>query len=117
MQQEVVLDLPYAEAWQHVKHTLLAEDYTLYTRDKRGVFVAYTGGGKFLGVSFPASGAIRWNLEPSTMCADEGFHRGHRNRYMAPRLPRIPIGMTAPPRTMRTFSTSWRRCKGMCKKP
>lgn len=50
VQHEVVLNEPYAEAWQHVKRTLLAEEFEVYTRDKRGTFVAYTGGNNFLGV-------------------------------------------------------------------
>jgi hypothetical protein len=53
VQQEVVLDLPYPEAWQHVKHTLVAQEFELYTRDKRGVFIAYTGGKRLLGFNRP----------------------------------------------------------------
>lgn len=50
IQHEVVLDQSYPDAWQHVKRTLLAEEFQVYTRDKRGTFVAYTGGNNFLGV-------------------------------------------------------------------
>ncbi len=49
IQHEVVLDQSYPDAWQHVKRTLLAEEFEVYARDKRGTFVAYTGGKPFLG--------------------------------------------------------------------
>jgi len=34
----------FNDTWQMVKAVLREEDYDLYTRDKRGVFVAFTGG-------------------------------------------------------------------------
>lgn len=39
---EIVLEAPYAEAWEATRDTLRALEYTLYTRDKRGLFVAYS---------------------------------------------------------------------------
>ena len=66
IQQEVVLEQPYAEAWQHVKRTLLANDYEVYTRDKRGTFVAYKGGKSFLGVLNSPREKYTVDLEPVT---------------------------------------------------
>jgi len=38
----VVVDAPFHEAWQSAKAVLRERDYDIYTRDKRGVFVAYS---------------------------------------------------------------------------
>ncbi len=37
-----VVQVPMEETWQAVKGVLRGEDYLIYTRDKRGFFVAYT---------------------------------------------------------------------------
>ena len=37
------VNLPISEAWQQVKAVLREQDYEIYTRDKRGVFVAFSG--------------------------------------------------------------------------
>jgi hypothetical protein len=37
------VNLPFEEAWQQVKAVLREQDYEIYTRDKRGVFVAFGG--------------------------------------------------------------------------
>jgi len=37
-----VVEAPYPETWQAVKATLRDEGYDIYTRDRRGVFVAYS---------------------------------------------------------------------------
>jgi hypothetical protein len=37
------VNLPFNEAWQLVKAVLREQDYEIYTRDKRGVFVAFSG--------------------------------------------------------------------------
>ena len=37
------VNLPFNEAWQLVKAVLREQDYDIYTRDKRGVFVAFSG--------------------------------------------------------------------------
>ena len=37
-----VLEAPFEEAWQSAKAVLRERDYDIYTRDKRGVFVAYS---------------------------------------------------------------------------
>ncbi len=36
------LEMPFEEAWQLVKSVLREQELELYTRDKRGVFTAYT---------------------------------------------------------------------------
>jgi hypothetical protein len=36
-------NLSFNEAWQQVKAVLREQDYEIYTRDKRGVFVAFSG--------------------------------------------------------------------------
>lgn len=64
VQQEVVLEESYADAWQHVKRTLLANEYEVYTRDKRGTFVAYKGGKSFLGVLNSPRQKYTVDLEP-----------------------------------------------------
>lgn len=66
IQQEVVLEQPYADAWQHVKRTLRANEYEIYTRDKRGTFVAYKGGKSLLGVLNSPREKYTLNLEPVT---------------------------------------------------
>ncbi len=37
-----VINAPFDDTWQAAKHALTAKDYTIYTRDKRGLFVAYS---------------------------------------------------------------------------
>jgi len=66
IQQEVILEQPYADAWQHVKRTLRANEYEIYTRDKRGTFVAYKGGKSLLGVLNSPREKYTLNLEPVT---------------------------------------------------
>jgi len=41
--RELVVDQPFDEAWLNVKDTLVAQDLTVYTRDKRGFFEAFQG--------------------------------------------------------------------------
>lgn len=38
----LVVEAPMEEAWQAVKGVLRDREYLIYTRDKRGLFVAYT---------------------------------------------------------------------------
>ena len=40
--EETVLNAPFEEAWHAVKRVLREQNYDIYTRDKRGTFVAYT---------------------------------------------------------------------------
>ena len=40
--ESTVVDAPFDETWQATKGALRADDYLIYTRDKRGVFVAYS---------------------------------------------------------------------------
>lgn len=42
LREESVLNAPFQDAWHAVKRVLLEQGYDLYTRDKRGAFVAYT---------------------------------------------------------------------------
>ncbi len=44
------VETPFEETWQIVKSVLRQKDYEIYTRDKRGVFVAYTQSREFLGM-------------------------------------------------------------------
>lgn len=39
----VVIDAPFTETWQAAKSVLRESKYDIYTRDKRGLFVAYPG--------------------------------------------------------------------------
>ncbi len=39
---EVVVDAPFADTWQSTKAVLRERELLIYTRDKRGIFVAYT---------------------------------------------------------------------------
>ena len=41
-EQKLTVEIPFDEAWQGVKATLQDQELELYTRDKRGTFVAYT---------------------------------------------------------------------------
>jgi hypothetical protein len=42
LKDKVVLEAPFEETWQAVKHVLRARGVEIYTRDKRGLFVAYS---------------------------------------------------------------------------
>lgn len=42
LKDEVTLEAPFEETWQAVKHVLREHDLEIYTRDKRGRFVAYS---------------------------------------------------------------------------
>lgn len=42
MQFETTIEQPFDEAWQTVKGVLRNENLEIYTRDKRGVFVAFS---------------------------------------------------------------------------
>ena len=37
-----VMDAPFVEVWQSTKAVLRQQEYLIYTRDKRGIFVAYS---------------------------------------------------------------------------
>lgn len=41
--ETVTINAPFDEAWQMTKAVLREKGYDIYTRDKRGVFVAFTG--------------------------------------------------------------------------
>ena len=38
----VTLEVPFNEAWQRTRQALVDQKYEIYTRDKRGLYVAYT---------------------------------------------------------------------------
>lgn len=42
VQEEATVQAPFEDAWQTVKGVLREQGYDIYTRDKRGAFVAYT---------------------------------------------------------------------------
>jgi len=42
------VNLPFNEAWQQAKTVLREKGYEIYTRDKRGVFVAFSGSNRKL---------------------------------------------------------------------
>ena len=42
LREESVLNAPFQDAWHAVKQVVIEQGYDLYTRDKRGTFVAYT---------------------------------------------------------------------------
>lgn len=42
MRDETVVNAPFEETWHTVKQVLRDQGYDVYTRDKRGAFVAYT---------------------------------------------------------------------------
>ncbi len=42
LREESVLNAPFQDTWHAVKRVVLDQGYDLYTRDKRGSFVAYT---------------------------------------------------------------------------
>ena len=42
------VNLPFNEAWQQAKAVLREKGYEIYTRDKRGVFVAFSGSNRKL---------------------------------------------------------------------
>ncbi|HPO13664.1 MAG TPA: hypothetical protein PLI09_09480 [Candidatus Hydrogenedentes bacterium] len=42
LENSITVDAPFKDTWQIVKGVLRAQDLDLYTRDKRGTFVAYS---------------------------------------------------------------------------
>ena len=46
--KETTVKAPFDQTWQTVKSVLRDQGYTIYTRDKRGSFVAYTDMHRFL---------------------------------------------------------------------
>ena len=40
--ESVVVEAPFDAAWQHTLDVLQEEDFLVYTRDKRGLFLAFT---------------------------------------------------------------------------
>ena len=42
LREEAVVNAPFEDTWQTVKKVLNDQGYEIYTRDKRGAFVAYT---------------------------------------------------------------------------
>ncbi len=46
--QELTVKAPFDKTWQAVKEVLRDQGYTIYTRDKRGTFVAYSDVHRFL---------------------------------------------------------------------
>ena len=46
--ESVMVDAPYSQTWQAVKAVLREEKVDIYTRDKRGMFVAFTKMHRFM---------------------------------------------------------------------
>ena len=46
--KEMTVKAPFDKTWQTVKSVLRDQGYTIYTRDKRGTFVAYSDSHRFL---------------------------------------------------------------------
>lgn len=46
----ITVDAPFQEAWQTTKAVLREKEYDIYTRDKRGVFVAFSKMKRTLGL-------------------------------------------------------------------
>ncbi len=42
LREETVVNAPFEEVWHTAKHILREQGYDIYTRDKRGAFIAYT---------------------------------------------------------------------------
>ncbi len=42
LEHTTTVDMPFQDAWQLVKTVLRDQDFEIYTRDKRGIFVAHT---------------------------------------------------------------------------
>ncbi len=42
LREQTVVNAPFEDTWHAVKHVLREQGYDIYTRDKRGAFVAYT---------------------------------------------------------------------------
>lgn len=42
LENRVTVNAPFNDTWQAVKHVLREQGYDIYTRDKRGIFVAYS---------------------------------------------------------------------------
>lgn len=41
--ESAVVDAPFEDAWQLTKQVLREQEYLIYTRDKRGLFLAFSG--------------------------------------------------------------------------
>ncbi len=63
---EVTLNAPFDEAWQTTKAVLREMELDLYTRDKRGTFVAFSGMERRYLVLTPHRTQIEVNLESLT---------------------------------------------------
>ena len=58
--KEATVKAPFEQAWQATKSVLRDQGYNIYTRDKRGTFVAYTDMHRFLLVQ---PRRIKYNVE------------------------------------------------------
>jgi hypothetical protein len=64
LHDETVVDAPYDVAWQAAKSALRERELNLYTRDKRGTFVAFSNMKRALGLFTPSRVKYTVQLEP-----------------------------------------------------
>jgi hypothetical protein len=68
VQKETTVKAPFEQTWQTVKSVLRDQGYNIYTRDKRGSFVAYTDMHRFLLVQ---PRRIKYTVEVKPVDADQ----------------------------------------------
>ncbi len=69
LENTITVDAPFKDAWQMVKGVLREQDLEIYTRDKRGTFVAYSKPRKFLG--FMQRHRVKYTIELAPVAEDE----------------------------------------------
>jgi hypothetical protein len=61
LENTITVDMPFKDAWQMVKRVLRDQDLEIYTRDKRGTFVAFSKPRKLLG--FMERHRVKYTIE------------------------------------------------------
>ncbi len=69
MENSITVDAPFKDAWQIVKGVLRAQDLDLYTRDKRGTFVAFSKTWKHF--SFLQRHRMKYTIELAPVSEEE----------------------------------------------
>jgi hypothetical protein len=69
LENTITVDMPFKDAWQMVKGVLREQDLEIYTRDKRGTFVAFSKPRKFLG--FMERHRVKYTIEVAPVSEEE----------------------------------------------
>lgn len=69
LENTITVDASFKDAWQMVKGVLREQQLDIYTRDKRGTFVAFSKPRKFLG--FEQQHRVKYTIELAPISEDE----------------------------------------------